>query len=413
MIRRNSHFAHLKAGYLFPEIARRRKQFSAAHPEAHVISLGVGNTTESLTPHITGGLMEEVRRLGTSSGYTGYGDEQGLSALREKIADTFYKTADGKILADASEVFISDGAKCDIGRIQQVVGSGVSVAVQDPPYPGDVDGSVMTGAAGAYGENGYEGITYMPCTPGNGFFPDLDAVKENSLIYFCSPNNPTGAAAAYDQLEQLVRTARAKGCIIIFDSAYSFFIRDDSLPRSVFEIPGAETCAIEISSFSKPAGFTGVRLGWSVVPKALLFEDGTPVSADWNRVMTTFFNGASNIAQYGGLAALDAEGLAEMRSLTDFYLENASIIRRTVCGKNFSGAGVEVFGGDNAPYVWVRFPGRASWDVFDTILNECHVVTTPGSGFGPAGESFIRFSAFGHRGDIEEACRRLEKLTFR
>ena len=275
-----------------------------------------------------------------------------------------------------------------------------------------VDGSVMIGAAGAAKRDGsgYEGIVYMPCTAENGFFPDLSLVPANALVYFCSPNNPTGAVATKAQLEALVKKANEKGSIIVFDSAYSAFIRDPALPKSIFEIEGARTCAIEINSFSKPIGFTGVRLGWSIVPKELLFADGTPVMKDWTRLMTTIFNGASNIAQRGGLASLDETGLAETRALTDYYLGNAKLIADALAGPNFARAGVEIFGGDNAPYVWARFPGRKSWDIFDRILRECHVVCTPGAGFGPAGESFIRFSSFGHREQVEEACARLAKL---
>jgi LL-diaminopimelate aminotransferase len=353
-------------------------------------------------------LHAEVSRLGTKEGYSGYGDETGLTSLRAKIAEVLYRG-----LVSPEEVFISDGAKCDIGRIQYLFGSAPAVAVQDPAYPVYVDGSVMIGAAGpaAGGGKGYRGITYMPCTPDNGFFPDLKAIPKNALVYICSPNNPTGAVATRDQLSALVKVARARGSIIIFDSAYSAYIRDPSLPVSIFEIEGARECAIEVSSFSKPIGFTGVRLGWTVVPKELRFADGSPVIADWTRLMTTIFNGASNIAQHGGLASLDEKGIAETRALTDYYLENAKLIRAALGGENFRKAGVEVYGGDNAPYVWARFPGRKSWEIFDLVLDTCHVVCTPGSGFGPAGESFIRFSSFGHRDQVAEACGRLASLA--
>ena len=409
MLDRNKNLANLSSGYLFPEITKRRSAYAASHPEAKIISLGIGNTTEPLTPHVVAGLAAEVTALGTAAGYTGYGDETGLTALREKISSVLYKG-----IVKPSEVFISDGAKCDIGRIQYLFGSRVAVAVQDPAYPVYVDGSVMIGAAGPVKADGsgYAGISYMPCTAENGFFPDLARIPENALVYFCSPNNPTGAVATRDQLSSLVKAARAKGSIIVFDSAYSSFIRDPALPLSIFEIEGARECAIEVSSFSKPIGFTGVRLGWTVIPEELVFSDGTKVMTDWTRLMTTIFNGASNVAQAGGLASLDDVGLAETRSLTDYYLENARIIREALLGPNFRAVGVEVYGGDNAPYLWARFPGRKSWDVFDSILNSCHVVCTPGAGFGPAGESFIRFSSFGHRAQVIEACARLAKLKF-
>ena len=397
----------MTAGYLFPEIARRRREYAAAHPEAKIISLGIGNTTEPLSEHIAKAMSDYALGLATKEGYSGYGDEQGMTALREKIASVFYKD-----MADASEVFISDGAKCDIARIQTLFGGKARIAVQDPAYPVYVDGSVVTGAAGAgkTDGSGYEGVTYLPCTPENHFFPDLSKIAPNTLIYFCSPNNPTGASATKEELTRLVDFANKNGCIIIYDAAYFAFIRDPSLPKTIYEIPGARTCAIEVNSFSKPAGFTGVRLGWTIVPNDLKFADGTPVNRDWNRIMTTLFNGASNVAQAGGLAALDEKGLADMKESVDYYLANGALIKQTLEGENFKKAGVEVYFTGNGPYVWVKFPGKKSWDVFDLILDKCHVVTTPGSGFGPAGESFIRFSSFGHRADVEEACKRLSKL---
>ena len=399
MITRNQNIANLKAGYLFPEIAKRRREYAAAHPDAKIISLGVGNTTEPVLTHTNAGLVEGARKLGTMEGYSGYQDE-GLPELRERISRVFYK---GKFTID--EIFISDGAKCDIGRLQVLFGSDAKVAVQDPSYPVYVDGSVLAGAAGGWEGSGYKGITYLPCTAENNFFPNLDLIPDNSLIYFCSPNNPTGAVSDHKQLSALVQAAVSKKCIIIFDAAYSEFIRDPSLPKSIYDIEKAETCAIEVNSFSKPAGFTGVRLGWSVVPKALKYSGGESVNADWNRIAGTIFNGASNIAQAGGLAALDDEGIKEIRSITDFYLDNAKLIRDAL--QNF---GIKCIGGENSPYIWAHFPGRDSWDVFSEILEKCQVVTTPGVGFGPAGQGFIRFSAFGHRADVQEACRRLSKF---
>jgi LL-diaminopimelate aminotransferase len=268
-----------------------------------------------------------------------------------------------------------------------------------------VDGSVLAGAAGAGSGAGYDGIVYLPCTAANNFFPDLSPVPVNGLVYFCSPNNPTGAVADREQLAALVDAAIKKVALIIFDAAYSEFIRDTALPKSIYEVEGARECAIEVNSFSKTAGFTGVRLGWSVVPAQLQYESGERISADWNRVCSTIFNGASNIAQAGGLAALDGEGQKEIRSLTDFYLGNAQIIRSTL-----QKIGIHCTGGDNSPYIWSHFPGRDSWEVFSEILEKCQVVTTPGAGFGPAGGGYVRFSAFGHRQDVEEACRRLVQL---
>ncbi|MDR3341342.1 MAG: LL-diaminopimelate aminotransferase [Treponema sp.] len=400
MITRNPCIANINAGYLFPEIAKRRREYAAAHPAAKIISLGVGNTTEPILPHINRGLVEGARQLGTVEGYSGYSDE-GLLALRERISAVFYQ---GELGAD--EIFISDGAKCDIGRLQLLFGGGTTVAVQDPSYPVYVDGSVLIGAAGPWSGTGYRGITYLPCTVENDYFPDLSLLPKHGLIYFCSPNNPTGAVVTREQLAALVDAAGKTGSIIIFDAAYSEYIRDPKLPKTIFEIGEARTCAIEVNSFSKPAGFTGVRLGWTVVPRDLKYAGGESVNADWSRICGTIFNGASNIAQAGGLAALEPEGLKEIRELSDFYLGNAKLIRSGLQSLNIS-----CVGGDNSPYIWAQFPGRDSWEVFAEILEKCQVVTTPGSGFGPAGQSFIRFSAFGHRAGVEEACGRLGKLS--
>lgn len=407
MIKRNTGFKNLTAGYLFPEVARRRREYQEKNKDAKIISLSIGNTTEPLPEFIAKAMADYSMALATAEGYSGYGDEQGNSALRAKIAEVWYKG-----LATADEVFISDGAKCDIARIQTLFGSKVKVAVQDPSYPVYVDGSVIIGAAGKNSGKGYKGVTYMPCVPENNFFPDLSKIKKNSLIYFCSPNNPTGACATKEDLKKLVDFANSNGCIIIYDAAYREFIRDENLPKTIFEIEGSRTCAIEINSFSKPAGFTGVRLGWSIVPNDLKFADGTSVNKDWNRVMTTLFNGASNVAQAGGLACLEPEGIQAMKDVIDYYLVNAKKIEETLKGENFRKIGVEIYSTENSPYVWAKFPGKKSWDVFDTILDKCHIVTTPGSGFGPSGESFIRFSSFGHQKDVNEACERLSKLEF-
>ncbi|MDR1453033.1 MAG: LL-diaminopimelate aminotransferase [Candidatus Margulisbacteria bacterium] len=389
MVERNPNFARLSAGYLFPEIARRRRALLERQPGAKIISLGIGNTTEPLTPETTKGLVEAAARLGTVDGYSGYGDEQGLPALREQIAGVLYKD-----LVNAEEITISDGAKCDIGRLQILFGGAIIVAVQDPAYPVYVDGSIIAGADA--------GLRYMPCLPENDFFPDLSRLPRADLIYFCSPNNPTGAVATKAQLTELVKFAKKNNSIIIFDAAYSEFIVDEDLPRSIYEIDGADEAAIEVNSFSKSIGFTGARLGWCVVPRKLKFADGTPVRQDWTRVITTLFNGASNIAQYGGLTALTPAGRQETKKLIAYYQENARIIR-----EGLQALDIQIYGGVNSPYIWAHFPAQKSWDVFEKILNEAQVVTTPGAGFGPAGESFIRFSSFGHRADIQEAMQRL------
>lgn len=389
-MKRNPNMTLLTANYLFPEINARKRQFLAQHPEASLISLGIGDTTEPIPSSIANTLVNASAGLGTSEGYSGYGPEQGIKALREKIASKIYSNH-----MKAEEVFVSDGAKCDLGRLQMLFGNDVSIAVQDPAYPVYIDGSLIQGV---------KNIVSMPCLPENQFFPDLGAVSRTDLIYFCSPNNPTGAVTTRSQLEKLVRFAETNRSIIIFDSAYASYIQDPALPKSIFEIEGAKRVAIEVSSFSKLAGFTGIRLGWTVIPEELKYDDGTSVKADWNRVTSTVFNGASNIAQAGGCAALDENGLEEISALTKFYLENAGIIKTTL-----EGLGYEVFGGVNAPYLWVRFKGQKSWDVFQQFLDQFHIVTTPGSGFGPAGEGFIRFTAFGHREIIVQAAARLKK----
>ncbi|XP_021836504.2 probable LL-diaminopimelate aminotransferase, chloroplastic [Spinacia oleracea] len=401
-VSRNPNMAKLEAGYLFPEIGRRRNAHMLKYPDAKVISLGIGDTTEPIPDIITSAMAKRAHDLSTLDGYSGYGAEQGEKKVRAAIASTYY----GGLGIEEGDIFVSDGAKCDIARLQMLFGSDVTMAVQDPSYPAYVDSSVIMGQTGKYQKDSekYGKIEYMRCIPENGFFPDLSTVGKTDIIFFCSPNNPTGAAATRDQLTKLVKFAKENGSIIVYDSAYAMYISDDS-PRSIYEIPGAKEVAIETASFSKYAGFTGVRLGWTVVPKELLFSDGFPVAKDFNRIVCTCFNGASNISQAGVLACLSLEGLKAMKQVIGFYKENTNIIVDT-----FKSLGFNVYGGTNAPYVWVHFPGRSSWDVFSEILEKTHVVTTPGSGFGPGGEGFVRVSAFGHRENILEACRRFKEL---
>lgn len=400
MVKRNPHVAKLNAGYLFPEIIKRKNAFLEKKPEARLISLGIGDTTEPLPSCIAHQLARTSESLGTFEGYTGYGPEEGLRPLREKISEKLYKN---RFTAD--EVFISDGTNSDIGRLQILFGSMTTLAVQDPSYPVYVDTGVILGQTSGYDapSRKYQGISYMPCLPSNHFFPELSKTKPADLIYFCSPNNPTGAVASYSQLEELVDYARKHRSIIIYDTAYASYIQDPDLPRSIYDIKGAEEVAIELGSFSKMAGFTGVRLAWSVVPKELLFENGHSVNRDWNRVHATFFNGASNISQAGGMAALTSEGLQGIQDLISFYMENAAILSRTL-----HKLGYEIYGGTNAPYLWVRFPQLTSWQAFDLLLENGHILCAPGSGFGPGGEGFVRFSSFGTRSRIEEAAERLQ-----
>lgn len=368
-VTRNANMGKLQAGYLFPEIGKRRNAFLAENPDAKIISLGIGDTTLPVPEHILTGLRNGVNNLGAKETYTGYGAEQGVGALRAKISEALYG---GRISPE--EVFVSDGSKCDIGRLQMMFGNQVKSAVQDPSYPVYVDTSVMMGQTKTMDAESkqYDGIVYMKCGPENGFFPDLEKAERADVVYFCSPNNPTGAAATRAQLEQLVAWAKERGSIIVFDAAYAPFIRSKDVPKSIYEIEGAKECAIEVNSLSKYAGFTGVRLGWTIVPKELKFADGTPVANDYNRVMCTAFNGASNIVQAGALAALEPEGLAEIEKLIDYYMGNAKMLLDTMLDLGF-----KVHGGIDAPYVFVDLEGKSSWDMFSELLETAQVVTTP------------------------------------
>lgn len=388
MFKRNPHFETLPGRYLFEEINQRKKEFLQKNPEAQLISLGIGDTTQPLPPTICKALVKAAQDLGTHEGYRGYGNEHGIDLLRERISQKIYQK---KVSPD--EIFISDGAKCDIGRLQILFGDQISVAIQDPAYPVYVDGSLLRGV---------KNIVYLPCTPENSFFPDLEKAPRTDLIYFCSPNNPTGVAATFEQLEKLVSFAKKNKSLIIFDAAYSHFIKDDSCPRSIYEIEGARDVAIETNSFSKLAGFTGVRLGWTVVPENLKYENGYSIRSDWNRLMTTLFNGASNIAQHGGLAVLEKEGMEEVNTIIEYYRENAALLK-----KAFENKGYQVFGGVHAPYLWVSCPGQKSWEVFQKFLDKAHLIVTPGSGFGQNGEGFIRLTAFGQRSQVLQAVNKI------
>ena len=399
MARINRNYDKLGAGYLFPEVARRARAFAEAHPGVELLRLGIGDTTLPLGPTVVAGLRAGAERLGSPDTYTGYGDYEGERYLREALVGLYRERG---VSLDVGEIFVSDGAKSDSANLQSIFAADAVVAVQDPAYPVYVDSNVMAGRTGEFdaARQQYRGLVYMPCGEANGFFPQVPREKVD-LVYLCSPNNPTGAAATRAQLATFVEYARAHRAIILFDAAYSAFIRDPDLPRSIYEVPGAETCAIELNSFSKSAGFTGVRLGWAVVPKALLAEDCPPgkLNAMWYRRQSTIFNGPSNVVQAGGAAALSPQGRAECRAVVDQYLEHARVIR-----EGLTAIGLTCHGGTNAPYVWLRTPGGLpSWDFFDLLLREAHVVTTPGSGFGPSGEGYIRLSAFGRRRDTERA----------
>lgn len=403
MAKINQNFLKLHSAYFTGEIFKKTKDFLVKNPDAKIYRLGIGNTTEPLTPIIIEGLRNGVEKLSVRKTYAGYGDEQGDSRLRKDLADWYNEQG---IRIDPLEVFISDGAKPDTANIQSIFSLKSVIAVQDPVYPVYVDSNVIAGRTGSFINGKYKGIVYMPCSEENNFIPQLPKTHVD-LIYLCSPNNPTGAVMSKKQLKEFVDYAIENKAVIIFDAAYSAFIKDKNFPRSIYEIPGSKKCAIEISSFSKWAGFTGVRLGWSVVPMDLIAEDAEKgeINSLWLRRQSTMFNGASNIVQEGGLAVLSKKGQKESQKIVDYYMENALLIWNA-----FEKLGFEVYGGRNAPYIWLKTPnGLSSWEFFDKLLNEAYVVGTPGSAFGSCGEGYFRLSAFGHREDIEEAVASIEK----
>ncbi|MCP9917320.1 LL-diaminopimelate aminotransferase [Cyanobium sp. ATX 6F1] len=405
MVQVNGNYLKLKAGYLFPEIARRVKAFSEAHPEAPIIRLGIGDVTEPLPEACQTAMKAAVDELGTREGFHGYGPEQGYLWLREAIAQHDFQARGCDVSAE--EIFVSDGSKCDSSNILDILGEGNRIAVTDPVYPVYVDSNVMAGRTGdADGAGQYGGLTYLPITAANDFTAPLPEGQVD-LIYLCFPNNPTGAVATRAQLKRWVDYALANGALILFDAAYEAFISDPELPHSIYEIEGARQCAIEFRSFSKNAGFTGTRCALTVVPRGLTgtTAQGEPVElwGLWNRRQSTKFNGVSYIVQRGAEAVYSPEGQAQVKALVGFYMENAAIIRREL-----SAAGLSVYGGEQAPYVWLKTPeGLDSWGFFDKLLKEAHVVGTPGSGFGAAGEGYFRLSAFNSRANVEEAMARI------
>ncbi|MDJ0696992.1 LL-diaminopimelate aminotransferase [Mastigocoleus sp. MO_188.B34] len=401
----NDNYLKLKAGYLFPEIARRVNTFAEGNPEAQIIKLGIGDVTEPLPEACCKAIIKAVEEMGARATFKGYGPEQGYPWLREKIAIQDFQSRGCEI--DASEIFISDGSKCDTGNILDIFGHDNTIAVTDPVYPVYVDTNVMAGNTGDAKNNGeYEGLVYLPITAENQFTAEIPSEKVD-LVYLCFPNNPTGATATKEYLKKWVDYAKANGTIIFFDSAYEGYITDPTLPHSIYEIEGARDCAIEFRSFSKSAGFTGTRCAFTVVPKTLKGKasDGSDVEVWklWNRRQSTKFNGVSYIVQRGAEAAYSEEGKSQIKQLINFYLENAKII----CDK-LTAAGLKVYGGVNAPYVWVKTPNNlSSWDFFDKLLHNTNVVGTPGSGFGAAGEGYFRISAFNSRENVEEAMKRI------
>jgi LL-diaminopimelate aminotransferase len=406
----NENFLKLKAGYLFPEIARRMNAFMDAHPDAadRVIKCGIGDVTEPLPDSCRNAIKAAVDELGNRDTFRGYGPEQGYDFLREAIAQHQYAARGVDIAAD--EIFISDGSKCDTGNILDIFGAGNRIAITDPVYPVYVDTNVMAGNTGEADESGtFEGLVYLPCTADNEFVPAIPGEKVD-LIYLCYPNNPTGATATREQLAAWVEYARQNNAIILYDAAYEAFITEDDVPHSIYEIDGARECAIEFRSFSKIAGFTSVRCAYTIVPKTLegakANGERQPLHPLWSRRQSTKFNGASYPIQRGAAAIFSDQGQAEVKALVDHYIGNAALLREACTEINLA-----VYGGINAPYVWVQCPhGVDSWGMFDKMLEQANVVVTPGAGFGAAGEGYFRISAFNSRENVEEVCRRLKAL---
>ena len=406
----NENYLKLQAGYLFPEIARHVREFCEANPEPakRLIRCGIGDVTEPLPPAAIEAMKRAVDELGKRETFRGYGPEQGYEFLRSAIAQHDYRSRNIDIADD--EIFVSDGSKCDCGYILDILGDHNKVAVPDPVYPVYVDTNVMAGHTGPARKDGsYEGIVYLPCTAENNFVPEPP--KEHvDLVYLCFPNNPTGAVASREELSRWVEYARTHEALLLFDAAYAAYISEPEIPRSIFDIPGARECGIELRSFSKNGGFTGVRCGFTVMPKSLLgrTERGQRFALHqlWHRRWSTKANSVSYPVQRGAEALYSPEGRKQVRALINHYMGNAKILREAMAK-----AGMEIFGGVNAPYLWVKTPdGLTSWKMFDRMLRDINVVVTPGSGFGAQGEGYFRISAFNSRENAEEAARRLEGL---
>lgn len=400
----NENYMNLQGSYLFSTIARKVAAYKEANPEADIIRLGIGDVTQPLAPVIIEALQKAVAQMGTPEGFHGYGPEQGYDFLRNAIAANDYQARGCDIAAD--EIFVSDGAKCDVGNIQEIFGLNNRVAVCDPVYPVYVDTNVMAGRSGLYNpaKGGFEKLIYMPCTEENGFAPSLPE-EVPDLIYLCFPNNPTGAAITKDALQEWVDYANKNGSVILYDAAYEAYISEEDVPHSIYECGGARTCAIEMHSFSKNAGFTGLRLGYTVIPKDLKCGD-VSLHSLWNRRHGTKYNGAPYIVQRAGEAVYSEEGKRQLAAQVAYYMENARMIR-----DGLKDAGFTAYGGVNAPYIWLKTPDRmTSWEFFDKLLNEVQVVGTPGSGFGASGEGFFRLTAFGTHENTAEALRRIRRL---
>ena len=400
----NPHFLQLPNHYLFSEIAERVGRYRQRHPDADIISLGIGDVTQPLAPAVVQAMHRAVDELASASTFHGYGPEQGYASLREAIVQHDYAARGIDLSPD--EVFVNDGAKSDCGNIGELLHTDNRVAVTDPVYPVYVDANVMGGRAGSLHDGKWNELTYLPCTEANHFVPQLPA-QPVDIVYLCYPNNPTGTTLTRAQLQRWVDYARRHRTLIVYDSAYEAYIQDTRIPHSIYEMEGAREVAIEMRSFSKTAGFTGVRCGYTVVPKALkaYTTDGKPASLNqlWHRRQSTKFNGASYVSQRGAEAVYSAEGQEQVRRTIAYYMENARLIKQ-----GLTALGLTVYGGDNAPYLWVKTPdGKTSWQFFDHLLHQSHVVCTPGSGFGPSGEGFMRLTAFADRTRTLQALERI------
>ncbi len=405
MIKINENYLKLQASYLFSDIAKRVSAFQEANPDKKVIKLGIGDVTRALPDACIQAFHAAVDEMSSDASFMGYGPEQGYAFLREAIAEKDFRAHGAQVAAD--EIFVSDGAKCDCGNIQEIFSSDAKVAITDPVYPVYLDTNVMAGRTGKFADGRFEGMVYLDTTKENGFVPELPS-QPVDLIYLCFPNNPTGSTITKDELKKWVDYARANRALILYDSAYEAFIQDESLPRSIFEIEGAREVAIEFRSYSKTAGFTGTRCAYTVVPKECMAYDAEgnehSLHAMWNRRHCTKFNGVSYPVQRAAAAIYTDEGQAQVRELVSYYLKNAALVR-----EKMTELGFECVGGENSPYIWIDGGGRGSWEFFDLLLNKAGVVCTPGAGFGKCGEGYIRISAFNSYENVVEAMQRISE----
>lgn len=403
----NEHYLKLPGNYLFADVAKRVNAFKVSHPKTRVVSLGIGDVTQPLCPAVIDAMHKAVDEMAVKASFKGYGPERGYDFLREAILKNDF--APRGILLDANEIFINDGAKSDTSNIQEVLRWDNNIGVTDPVYPVYVDSNAMIGRAGLFEQGSWSDVTYFPCTAENNFIPALPD-RRVDMIYLCYPNNPTGTVLTKEELRKWVNFALQNDSIIFYDAAYEAYIQDDTIPHSIYEIKGARKCAIEFHSYSKTAGFTGVRCGYTVIPKELTAAtlDGTKridLNPIWDRRQSTKFNGTSYISQRAAEAIYTPEGKKQVRQTIAYYMENAHIMRQTLLRLGYS-----VYGGENAPYLWVKTTkGTDSWKFFDQLLYGCGVVCTPGVGFGPSGEGYFRLTSFGDRADVEEAMHRMEK----